>query len=251
MFWNRNSDFVTSRMAVAVFASIALSACAHTEDATETSVAPPEIEPETTVAIVAPAVEATADAAPTATESEASIVVVQSSGDIRTEYPVGRKLRATDSVTLVEGDNLVILDGRGTRVLSGPGTFTIGTRATNRVSAAIGRRSGARVRTGAVRGSSSSNFSTAPQVIYRVSSASASAAERYPRGTRVYPGQNLCLRDNEQMTVSGTNGRRVTYTGPGCLKRAPTGSNENSGGFTFGWTDPNTHPLSNGAMAGD
>lgn len=82
-------------------------------------------------------------------------VVVKSSGPSAGQYPVGKKLDDAGSVTLREGDSLTVLTGTGTRVLRGPGTHRIGERGKSKRTAfamLTRQRSGARVRTGAVRG---------------------------------------------------------------------------------------------------
>lgn len=81
-------------------------------------------------------------------------VVVKSSGPSASTYPVGKKLDDAGSVTLREGDSLTVLTGTGTRVLRGPGTHRIGERGKSKRTAfamLTRQRSGARVRTGAVR----------------------------------------------------------------------------------------------------
>lgn len=82
-------------------------------------------------------------------------VVVKSSGPSAATYPVGKKLDDAASITLKAGDKVTILTDSGTRVISGPGTHRVGTRgASKRTAFAMLTRqqSGARVRTGAVRG---------------------------------------------------------------------------------------------------
>ncbi|WP_157726920.1 hypothetical protein [Qipengyuania flava] len=86
-------------------------------------------------------------------------VVVKSSGPSAGTYPVGKKLDDASSVTLRSGDSLTVLTSSGTRVITGPGTHRVGARgASKRTAFAMltRQRSGARVRTGAVRGGASS-----------------------------------------------------------------------------------------------
>ena len=87
-----------------------------------------------------------------------------------------------------------------------------------------------RVRTGAPR--------AAPPpprpVIFRIASGSPAALARFPRGTLVQRGAPLCLRAGEQVSIAGSNGQSVTYTGPGCLNRTARPTRDNVGGFTFG-----------------
>ncbi len=82
-------------------------------------------------------------------------VVVKSSGPSAGSYPVGKKLDEDASITLREGDSVTVLTGSGTRVISGAGTHRVDARGpSKRTAFAMLTRqgSGARVRTGAVRG---------------------------------------------------------------------------------------------------
>lgn len=82
-------------------------------------------------------------------------VVVKSSGPSAATYPVGKKLDDAASITLKSGDSVTVLTDSGTRVISGAGTHRVGARgASKRTTFAMLTRqqSGARVRTGAVRG---------------------------------------------------------------------------------------------------
>lgn len=88
--------------------------------------------------------------------------------------------------------------------------------------------------------------SPAPAV-YRVASGSPSVLARLPRGTLVTRETAICLKAGEQVTVSGSNGQSVTYTGPGCLKRSAPATPQNLGGFTFGWRAPISGETARGA----
>lgn len=82
-------------------------------------------------------------------------VVIKSSGPSAAQYPVGKKLDDNATVTLKDGDSLTVLTEGGTRVLRGPGAQRVGARGTSkRTTFALLTRqqSGARVRTGAMRG---------------------------------------------------------------------------------------------------
>lgn len=82
-------------------------------------------------------------------------VVVKSSGPSAAAYPVGSKLDDATSITLKAGDSVTVLTDSGTRVITGPGTHRVGARGrSKRTTFAMLTRqtSGARVRTGAVRG---------------------------------------------------------------------------------------------------
>lgn len=82
-------------------------------------------------------------------------IVVASSGPSAKQFPAGRKLDDSQSITLQAGDSVTVLDARGTRVLRGAGTFKTGDAAGQDRSstfAALTRQRGSqRVRTGAVR----------------------------------------------------------------------------------------------------
>lgn len=100
---------------------------------------------------------ATGICAVTLTVSGAALatIVVASSGPSATQFPAGKKLDDSQSITLKAGDSVTVLDERGTRVLRGAGTFKVSDSAVqNRSStfAALTRQRGSqRVRTGAVR----------------------------------------------------------------------------------------------------
>lgn len=82
-------------------------------------------------------------------------VVVKSTGPSSGQFPVGKKLADADTITLRAGDVVTVLTDSGTRVLKGPGTHRVGARGASRNTAfamLTRQRSGARVRTGAVRG---------------------------------------------------------------------------------------------------
>ncbi len=82
-------------------------------------------------------------------------VVVASSGPSSAQYPVGKKLAASEQITLKAGDTVTVLGQGGTRVISGAGSHRVGARVATKRStfAALTReRSASRVRTGAVRG---------------------------------------------------------------------------------------------------
>ncbi|WP_338424592.1 hypothetical protein [Sphingopyxis kveilinensis] len=54
----------------------------------------------------------------------AQSMVVRSTGPSAAKYPTGAKLKASDRVTLVAGDRVVLMQSGKTRTLSGPGTFS-------------------------------------------------------------------------------------------------------------------------------
>lgn len=84
-----------------------------------------------------------------ASAAMADILVVRSIGPSAKNYPAGKRLSETGTVTLKASDMLVVLDGRGTRTLQGPGNFALNT-APQRVSGT--RAQAPRLRIGATRG---------------------------------------------------------------------------------------------------
>lgn len=82
-------------------------------------------------------------------------VVVKSSGPSASDYPVGRQVADSATITLRAGDRITVLTDDGTKVMQGPGTFSVGegaTRTRARFSNLTRRQAARSVRTGAVRG---------------------------------------------------------------------------------------------------
>lgn len=82
-------------------------------------------------------------------------VIVASSGPSAKQFPVGKKIAASDQITLKAGDSVTILGSGGTRVIRGAGSHRVGAgnAAKRSTFATLTRqRDAARVRTGAVRG---------------------------------------------------------------------------------------------------
>lgn len=114
-------------------------------------------------------------------------VVVRSSGPSAGDYPVGRQVADSATVTLRAGDRITILTDNGTRVIQGPGTFRVGegaTRTRTRFSR-LSQRGAQRARTGAVRAGESSGPARAPN-LWLVNVAAAG---------------NVCLYDLERVRV--------------------------------------------------
>ncbi|WP_375290532.1 hypothetical protein [Qipengyuania sp.] len=81
-------------------------------------------------------------------------VVVKASGPSASQYPVGKKLDDSATITLQKGDSVTVLTSKGTKVISGPGRFTVGVRGESTRSTFViltRQNASARVRTGAVR----------------------------------------------------------------------------------------------------
>lgn len=105
----------------------------------------------------------------------AQAVVIRSTGPSAGQYPQGRKLPATASVTLRAGDRVTVLDKSGTRVLSGPGTFAMNgavdrTESGGAVATVLAMGNARmRTRTGAVRGDiASSAPQTGPDSVWYI-----------------------------------------------------------------------------------
>ena len=102
-----------------------------------------------------------------ATTAAQAGVVVKSSGPSAAKYKVGDKVDDNGTITLQAGDSVTVVTARGTRVLTGPGTMRVGASGESRRStfATLTRqRSGARARTGAVRGTKTDEASANPNL---------------------------------------------------------------------------------------
>lgn len=94
-------------------------------------------------------------------------VVVKASGPSAGQYPVGKKLDDSASISLRAGDSVTVLTANGTKVITGPGQFTVGVRGESKRStfAVLTRQAATRqVRTGAVRSGSSTAAPTNPSL---------------------------------------------------------------------------------------
>jgi hypothetical protein len=131
-------------------------------------------------------------------------VVVKASGPSSGQYPVGKKLDDSASVSLKAGDSITVLTANGTKVITGPGNFTVGVRGESKRStfAVLTRQaSGARVRTGAVR-SGGSNAAPLNPSLWNMDV--------------TQPGK-FCLADASRVTFwrPATAGERVYVLGSG------------------------------------
>lgn len=131
-------------------------------------------------------------------------VVVKASGPSAGQYPVGKKLDDSASVSLRAGDSITVLTANGTKVITGPGQFTVGVRGESKRStfAVLTRQaSNARVRTGAVR-SGASNAAPVNPSLWNVDVTN--------------PGK-FCLANASQVTFwrPATAGERVYVLGSG------------------------------------
>lgn len=148
-------------------------------------------------------------------------------------FQQGRTLPAGSRVCLREGDVVRLQSSSRSRELTGPGCFTL--ERANPASLGSLLRTRPRERPVlAVIGGTTSGPRNDP-VTYRVSAASQSVLERYPRGTPVDLATRICLEEDEQVTIVSSKGQRVTYRGPGCARRNTRPSADNLSGFTFGW----------------
>ena len=96
-------------------------------------------------------------------------VVVSSSGPSAGQFPVGRQIAASQTITLRDGDTVTILENGGTRVFRGAGSHTLSAASAasrNRAFASLTtQRAAARARTGAVRSTGSTEV-TNPSLWY-------------------------------------------------------------------------------------
>jgi hypothetical protein len=97
----------------------------------------------------------------------AQSLVVRSTGPSASQYPAGKKIAASGTITLKRGDRVTVLDKGRTRVLTGPGTFSLNRQTTasqtsTRVASFVATGPRRRSRTGAVRGGNS-ELRAAPQ----------------------------------------------------------------------------------------
>lgn len=92
-----------------------------------------------------------AAAALLASGASAAVLVVRSSGPSAGAYPPGKALPDSHVLKLKATDSIVLLDARGTRTLSGPGSFSVSANAAPTATTAR-TASARRVRLGAVRG---------------------------------------------------------------------------------------------------
>lgn len=112
---------------------------------------------------------ATASLAAVSPTAALADVVVASSGPSAGQYPVGKKLAASDQITLRAGDSVTVLGSDGTRIISGAGNHRVGARGAAKRStfATLTRqRDAARVRTGAVRGDLTGAMIARPNIWY-------------------------------------------------------------------------------------
>ncbi len=91
----------------------------------------------------------------TSTATAAAVLVVRSSGPSATAYPAGKALPDNHVLKLRATDTVVLLDSRGTRTLNGPGSFSVSANAAPVTSTRAAGNGARRVRLGAVRGTGS------------------------------------------------------------------------------------------------
>ena len=173
-----------------------------------------------------------ATSVPDAPPVRAPSVVMRATGPSAIRFPVGQRIGATRPVCLEAEDTVTVVDEDGTFTLRGPGCSYAARTTPSTTKAFIASTSTRRVRTGAVRGSGSGPSSK--PVVFRVSGGTEAVLARFPRGSVVQRRANICLAEGQQLSIAGSNGQRVTYRGPGCMKRNARPTRDNLGGFTFG-----------------
>ncbi|AKM11704.1 hypothetical protein AB433_09365 [Croceicoccus naphthovorans] len=114
-----------------------------------------------------------------AAQAHAQSVVLRATGPSSASYPAGKKLADGTEIVLKAGDVLTVLDKAGTRVVRGPGKVTLDGSVTRdrtgakRVADLVSGSTGARARTGAVRGAGGGAASatyTGPTNIWQIDS---------------------------------------------------------------------------------
>jgi hypothetical protein len=164
-------------------------------------------------------------------------VVIRSTGPSARNFPAGKRLANGQMIQLRAGDRITAVTISGEQTFSGPGSFRIEEESGSRTRLAELFSSRQRMRTGAVRssGDDTAERSAPRPIIFRVASGSDTVLQRIPQRTVVSRTSRICLSEGEQITLIGTNGQRVTYTGPGCARRNSRPTGTNPGGFVFGW----------------
>lgn len=148
----------------------------------------------------------------------AQAVVVRSTGPTAVNYPKGKRLAATDTVTLKAGDVVTVLDKAGTRVLRGAGTFTL-TGAVNRDrgAAALLARSlsnPASIRAGAVRGAGDTTGDNVLPVSIWLADTEQGGTVCVPRGSDLYLWRSQSARRSFTWLTEATGGEMVRMQWP-------------------------------------
>ena len=100
----------------------------------------------------------------------ADALIVRATGPSAAKYLAGKSVSSKAQIVLKSGDQLTLLDSKGTRTLSGPGTFSpsgsSGGDKSSTLAALINNAGSRQVRTGAIRGDTSSDGPPHPSSIW-------------------------------------------------------------------------------------
>ena len=148
----------------------------------------------------------------------AQAVVVRSTGPSAVNYPKGKRLAATEQVTLKAGDVVTVLDKAGTRVLRGAGSFSLKV-AVNRDSgsAALLARSlsnPASVRAGAVRGAGDTSGENVLPVSIWLADTEQGGMVCVPRGSDLYLWRSQSAKRSFSWLTEATGGEMVRMQWP-------------------------------------
>lgn len=151
-------------------------------------------------------------------QAMAQAVVVRSTGPSAVSYPKGKRLSASDTVTLKQGDVVTVLDKAGTRVLKGAGSFVLdGAINRDRGAAALLARSlsnPASVRAGAVRGPGDSTGESVMPVSIWLADTDQGGNVCVPRGSDLYLWRGKSAKRSFTWLTEATGGEMVRMQWP-------------------------------------
>lgn len=151
-------------------------------------------------------------------QAVAQAVVVRSTGPSAVSYPKGKRLTASETVTLKQGDVVTVLDKAGTRVLRGAGSFMLnGTVNRDRGGAALLARSlsnPASVRAGAVRGAGDTSGENVMPVSIWLADTEQGGNVCVPRGSDLYLWRGKADKRSFTWLTEATGGEMVRMQWP-------------------------------------
>ena len=182
-----------------------------------------------------------------AVTAQAQSVVVRSTGPSAATYPQGKKLAAKAKVTLKAGDKLTVLDKAGTRILAGPGSFTLD-GSVNRDAGVATRvagvlaSTGARTRTGAVRGAPGptrpADAPNAPDNVWYIDVSKGGAYCVANPSSLVLWRPNRSEEANAKLSLAGGKPVDIVWKKGNPLKLWPTASLPVVDGARYTFSDP-------------
>ena len=148
----------------------------------------------------------------------AQAVVVRSTGPSAVGYPKGKRLAASETVVLKQGDVVTVLDKAGTRVLRGAGSFVLnGAVNRDRGAAALLARSlsnPASVRAGAVRGAGDTSGENVMPVSIWLADTDQGGNVCVPRGSDLYLWRGKGDKRSFTWLTEATGGEMVRMQWP-------------------------------------